>query len=225
MGISSFATHKISVARRLANGECGGTYSDACILISALISGAASLAWPGRGNDHKRFVEAWVRFADPALSPAKISIPLLAGSLKTAGQINEVQTLTQKIPLSRFSQHDARIVTAADVDRDELEVVGILPSLSAASIRRHSYPSVFYREVRSSLSHECELSPSSAAHPQSIRQDAVSYVNYGSGPNRQRKIHFHIEWLCAVAQSIADSLAPFVQSNSRLNPPSQWWLP
>ena len=224
MGFSSFATQKIFVARQLANGECGGTYSDACILISALISGAASLAWPGRRNDHKRFVEVWVQFADPALSPTHISVPLLAHSLRAAEQTNDIATLAQKLPLSRFSQHDARVVTATDVDRHEIEIHGILPSLSSNQVRKHSYPSVFYRHVRSSLSHEFELSPSSAAYAQSIQQDGVSYVNHGRGPDRKRRIHFHIDWLCAVAQSIADRLAPHLADRTGISPPRQWWL-
>jgi hypothetical protein len=41
-----FIYRKIDAALMLGNGECNGDYSDACVLLSALLSGIAAELWP-----------------------------------------------------------------------------------------------------------------------------------------------------------------------------------
>src|SRR5512138_640924 len=77
VSIVDFVERKIVVAQALDRGECGGSYAEACIIMASVISGIASDLWPGKGLDRKRFVELWARYADPALSPNLISVPLL----------------------------------------------------------------------------------------------------------------------------------------------------
>ncbi len=49
---------RIALAERLNEGECGGSYGDAMLVLSALLSGRAADLWPGKGKDRRRFVEA-----------------------------------------------------------------------------------------------------------------------------------------------------------------------
>src|SRR5438874_11300841 len=81
-----YVKHKLDMAGRLGSGECGGEYSDACVLISALLSGIAADLFPGTGMDRRRFVETWVRYARPDLGASNISVPLLARRLRRKGE-------------------------------------------------------------------------------------------------------------------------------------------
>jgi len=58
---------KLKVAEALAEGQCGGSYADGCILLSCIISGIAADLWSGKGIDPKRFIEVWARYADESL--------------------------------------------------------------------------------------------------------------------------------------------------------------
>src|SRR5215211_6782357 len=68
---------RVAVAKRLNEGECGGFYGDAILILSAILSGLAADLWPGKGKDRKRFVELWATHARPDLNPNLISVPLL----------------------------------------------------------------------------------------------------------------------------------------------------
>jgi len=82
----------------LDQGQCNGSYPDACVLLSALISGIAADLWPGEGFDRRRFVELWARFADPKLQPTRISVPLLRRSFQDAGRLADVTALEEARP-------------------------------------------------------------------------------------------------------------------------------
>lgn len=58
MGLEQFVERPLAVAAALEQGACGGSYAEACVLVSSLISAVASFVWPGQRMDRKRFVEA-----------------------------------------------------------------------------------------------------------------------------------------------------------------------
>src|SRR6266851_1865058 len=78
----SWVGKKLSIAERLAAGALGGTYSDANLILGSLISALAAIAWPGRGIDKARFVEACVNLTDRNLALSRVSVPLLIQHLE-----------------------------------------------------------------------------------------------------------------------------------------------
>jgi len=217
---------KLGVVQALAKGECGGSYSDACILTSGIVSGIAADLWPGEGIDKKRFVEVWARHADPAVSPSLISTPLLVDRLRRDGRVREAATIEALRPLAFGPGYQTRVVTSADVDMLEHEIRAVCPQLVPSNVRAYSYPAVFYRHVRSALVHEYHLGDEATTWPMIERETSVSYANIVDWKDQSRQfrqIHYHIPWLLEVVRSIAASTQTVLES-APLPHPSPWWI-
>lgn len=174
-------------------------------------------------EDKKRFVEFWATYADPSLKSVHISVPLLAHSALRAANAVALEQLQALRP--RLLRHAPRSIdwsiATVDDDADEMEVATNCPALSLATIRRFSYPAVFYREVRSAYVHA--LSPGKNASPVRGGESgaAVTYRNFGRPPHH--RIYFEIEWLCRVAESAAErAFADWQRSSKRCT--TEWWL-
>jgi hypothetical protein len=225
MYIQQFVQRPLSVAGALAQGACGGTYVEACILISGVISGIAAHLWPGEGGDRRRFVEAWVRYADPMLLPHNISLPLLLPSLRQRSPADAAHLESLRPGMFR-SGGSARIVTGNDVDVDEASVQAAVPNMTLKEIRSFSYPALFYKHVRSSLTHEYQVGKAASALPMTTRSASVSYSNHGSqsAPGRvKRLIHFSPDWLLDIARSIASNVDAVVAVGTP-PVPAIWWI-
>jgi hypothetical protein len=116
--------------------------------------------------DRKRFVEAWLRFGGPAA--LKVSVPLLRLSLRTNGRLDEAQLLERERPGMFGGGYSARVLTGDDVDATEDEVRSWCSTIDRDTLRAHSYPVLFYEQVRSMLVHEYELSGSATTHPMTM---------------------------------------------------------
>lgn len=229
MGLERFIERPLAVAAALDRGDCGGSYAEACILISGLISSVSSFVWPGTGMDRRRFVEAWVRLGDP--SALKVSIPLLRLSLRAERRLEEAQVLERRRPQMFGPGYDARVLTGDEVDATEAEVRALCPTIDRETLRAHSYPVLFYEQVRSMLVHEYELSGSATAHPMTMRKAGVSYANRiipipGATLDKvhhDRRIHFEVGWLIDLTRSIAKNAdAAYPEGNAAH--PDPWWL-
>ena len=152
-----YVDHKLDMARRLGSGECGGEYSDACVLISALLSGIAADLFPGIGMDRRRFVETWVRYGRADLRPSSISVPLLARRLRRKGKHAEAAAIEKLRPDSFGPGYASKVLIGDQVDVPEDVVLGACPTLTQKDVRDRSYPVVFYEHVRSTLVHEFHL--------------------------------------------------------------------
>ena len=192
-----------------------------------MLSGIASELWPGKGIDKRRFVQSWVQFSEPNLSPNLISVPLLAQQLRDDGKASEAQTIENARPEMFGFGNQTVILNGKDVDASELEIVKWVPVLELSFIRRFSYPAVFYEHVRSSLFHEWKLSPKTTGIPMTSFPAGVSYVNRLDTANMaisRRVIHFHMEWLADVVRSIAANSANLITSGKTLSLPTIWWI-
>src|SRR5438874_2037413 len=98
---------------KLGAGECNGSYSDACVLLSALLSGIAAELWPGTGIDRVRFVELWARYADLHLAPTRLSIPFLRQFLRKSERWSEAKALEDARP-SMFGLGHGTLVLCGD---------------------------------------------------------------------------------------------------------------
>lgn len=216
---------RVELAKRLDAGECGGTYADAVLVLSAVLSGFASDAWPGKRKDLVRFVEAWSILSDPALNADRISVPLL---LEDLGQ-EEEWSLVEKVRASRpeiFAPgNDSLVVSGDEVDLAEADLAALDPTLDARKLRLLSYGRVFYEHVRSTYTHEYRLGEVASAFPQLSEPAPVSYVNFitRSDPRTRRRIHFDVAWVGEIVRSVAANLVTDGPVEPRPDPET-WWV-
>ena len=227
MTTTDFVSRKLKVARALAKGECGGSYADACILLASVVSALAADLWPGKGKDERRFVECWNKYADPALNPGRISVPLLVRALRKRNQIQAADAIAATKPQAFAPGHETQVLVGDHVDMTETAVLHVYPTLPSAQIRRYSYGPVFYRHVRSALVHEYQLGNRASSVAMAIDDDGVSYTNRllssASSSGVVRQIHYPITWL----ESVVESIGTQVSSSNTSKPmpePSPWWL-
>jgi hypothetical protein len=123
--------------------------------------------------------------------------------------------------------HATAVLRGVDVDMPDAELIQRVPELQLPEVRQFAYPAAFYEHVRSNLSHEWKLSPSASSTPMTRLPSDVSYVNHGTRENPLqscRLIHFHMDWLAKIADSIASNTAELIEDYRTLPAPSKWWL-
>ena len=219
----NWVSEKCEVARALARGEAGGSYSEAAILVCAAFNALAAEVWPGRNIDRARFIELVVRLGTSPKLLMTISTPLLVRHLETSHAKASAALLRNKF--LNFSP--TRVVTGLEVDRMEDELMSICPDLTPRSIRKFSYACLLYEEVRTSYAHEYKPGAKADSWPMTMSEDqSVSYVNrllVAGVPETGRLIHFHITWLTKIAVDIASS----IDAIDRVLPhqvPTNWWI-
>ncbi|MGO9833973.1 MAG: hypothetical protein ACLP1X_07150 [Polyangiaceae bacterium] len=237
MGLEAWVERPLSVAAELSRGACGGHYMDACLMVSGLISGIASFVWPGTHGDRRRFIEAWVQFSAPDGDARHVSVPLLRRWLLDHDQVDMARALEQACPPLFNAGQRARVIHGDELDCDENALLTKCPSLDVATMRRHSYATVFYEDVRCKLVHEGELSGTAASFPMTIKKDPrISYVNRTvatlnvdgevakvTGPERDRRIFFHMEFLADVTRNMARNVDTAL-ANGPIPQPKRWWI-
>lgn len=194
----------------------GAGYSEAAILVCATLNALAAEIWPGRGVDRARFVELLIKMTSSSPSPATISVPLLVQHLRTELHTAEADTLARA--LMRFGS--ALVITGSDVDKSELELLSICPTLPVDLLRKNSYACLIYEDVRSSYAHEYRPGVRADSWPMTMLQgQCVSYVNKVT----ERRVHFHIEWLARITVELAKSIDTS-DVTFPLAPPTTWWI-
>jgi len=228
MTTSEFVKRKLSVVRALAEGQCGGSYADACILLASVVSALAADLWPGRRKDERRFAECWTKYADPTLHPHRVSVPLLVRALRRQNQDATADALAAARPQAFAPGHETHVLIGVQVDMSEAEVLQVCPALQPADIRRYSYGPVFYRHVRSALVHEYQLGDRASSVAMAGNNDGVSYTNRLSSSSTSstgvvRQIHYPSSWLESVVESIGTQVSSSTTSKP-LPDPTKWWL-
>lgn len=202
----------------MAEGECDGSYAEGVIILSSALSAIAAEVWPGNKIDKKRFVEAVAVYCDVELKPKRISVPLLIEYLDNNGKGQEAATLrTQFMSFPR-----GQLLTGSQVDRFEDEICRACPGLLHEQIRRFAYAAVFYDEVRSSYVHKYKIGLSADPWAVAATEDTeISYGNWRADPIRH--IHFPIQWISKVAESVAENVDCSAQELPLVQP-GRWWL-
>lgn len=212
----------------LNDGECNGSYSDGCVLLSAMISGIAAELWPGNDRiDRARFVEVWAHYCDQNLEPTLVSIPFLRRFLRRNRLLKAAKILEEARPDMFGLGNSSLVLRGSDVDMTEAELLKLPLGLTVKQLREHSYPAIFYKHVRSNLAHEYKLSDDAASHFATRQNASVSYVNRVDPEEEElsrRLIHFHIGWLANVARSIASNVAGLIENYQTLPRPNNWWV-
>jgi hypothetical protein len=214
---------RITLAKRLNEGECDGDYNDAILILSAILSGIAADLWPRKGKDRIRFVEIWASYADPSLAANLISVPLLVASLEEEGEHNLEQKVRNTHPQAfPPCKRDLMVVTGEDVDKTEAELIALDSRLASKKLRKFSYSNVFYEHVRSGYTHEYHTTEYASEFPMAGETVSVSYVNM-SGVRHRRQIYFHFAWVAQLVESVWAS----VKASGRTQPlpqPKTWWV-
>lgn len=215
---SSWVESKCSVALALHSEIASTGYAEAIILLCAVLSAISAKVWPGRRIDRVRFVELLLRFSTNGPSAATISVPILIQSLRDSASTGEANILEK-----HFLKFDStRVLTGADVDKTEQELLSVSPSIPSSTLRNCSYAALLYEDVRSAYAHEYGPGPRADSWPMTSSHDPkVSYINRLTDNGPKRLIHFHVEWVAHLAKSIAASLASITLP---LDAPQVWWL-
>jgi hypothetical protein len=219
-----WVSQKCKIASALARGEAGGSYSEAVILVCAVLNALAAEVWPGTRIDKARFVELLVRLGSLPHEPQTISVPLLVRHLEATSPANAALLRKNFLDFSK-----TRVVTGLEIDSTESELISLCPGLTPTVVRKYSYACLLYEEVRSSYAHEYKPGEKADSWPMTMASgQSVSYVNRLLTTDTYeaietiRLVHFHIEWLT----KLAEDLALYIDGISTTLPyplPSKWW--
>jgi hypothetical protein len=209
-------------ARHVGEGACGGSYGDAVLILSAILSSLAAGLWPGEGKDRRRFVEIWAAYSAPDLKPNLISVPRLLASLEKEGHHDLVKKVRSTHPRA-FTPYkiDTLVVTGEDVDKTEDKLVALVPELDAWQLRKFSYGDVFYRNVRSGYIHLYRLKEYAREYSMADKTGSISYVNVNNLP--YRPIYFPISWVADLVESVLTRVTSSGGKQPLPNPQS-WWV-
>jgi hypothetical protein len=125
------------------------------------------------------------------------------------------------------------------IDKTESEVLALLgaspPSDCKKFIRKYSYANILYEDVRCGFVHT--YSPTDRASiddaTREIFDAGSSQISYKNTPMQKgfRKIYFPLEWIAAVAKSVARGMDSECARNNKhcfenvgLSTPTLWWL-
>lgn len=222
---SSWVGEKITMARAIASGCCGGDYAEGAIILCPTISAMSSEVWDSKKDDRRRFVEAVSNFKSPAIDATMVSVPLLS---------QEIPSCKQQLKVTSKAFH----LRGATVDKTEIEVMTACPQLSVVEVRNYSYVNLLYKQIRCGFVHEFRAGDKAAA---ADPMRAVAGLNgieisYSNGPlesngTLKRKIHFPLEWIAEISNSIAQGLDIECQrdgvqifQNLKLPIPARWWI-
>lgn len=214
---TDWVTKKSDTARRLAAGECGGSYGEAMLILCTVLSALAAEIWPGTRIDKRRFVELLKEYSPRDLSATQISIPMLASSLGKKGMSTEEKVIKQKL----FNFCDSQVLSGCEVDKFETDILAVCGTINIKDIRDCSYANLLYREVRSGYAHEYKPGQNASSWPMTHDPNArVSYVNWATGPDR--RIYFHLPWVAEIALATARSIDALAAIPLAI--PATWWI-
>ncbi len=220
--LAAYIERKVRLIEALDEGECGGTYADACLVASSTISGFASILWPGENcPDRKRFVQVWSDYATSNLGMNLVSVPLLLADLEMRSCHVEMEQLTAISPDPEGLDCLSRVVTGSEVDLPEHLIRASCPTVPVRDIRAQSYGNIFYKHVRSAYVHEYQISKHSDSISMASPGSGVSYTNVIRAPFR--RIHFEASWLIQLIRVLATNIEPVIP-NAPLPHPRPWWV-
>jgi hypothetical protein len=226
MPYPDFIIRKIDVALKLADGGCGGGYTESAMILAALSSGISADIWPGEGFDRKRFVELWTRHAAARLGVRTISVPLLTQTLRSQQNSRKIAEIIEAAKPGMFGpSHSSRVLIGCEVDMSETEIKKLAPDLDVSFVRSFSYAALFYKHVRCGLAHEFHVSESATGNPMTSRDAHISYSNRSSAASphvSHRIIDFQVGWVAEIIRSI---ILPFGDAGpSEAKQPPRWWI-
>lgn len=217
--LTGWTEQKIKIAQKLNEGESGGTYAEATIILCSVLSAIAADIWPGKYKDKNRFVELLIQYSDESLGAKRISVPLLIQALRDLEYKEEGKCLSDQF----MPECSSQVITGPDVDKGENEITSICPNIPIKLLRQNCCAHILYTEVRSGYVHQYMLGKRSDswAMASQRRRVEISYVNRAD--RADRLIHYNINWLVSVIRSVVKVTGDHIPSlvNSEFE---NWWL-
>lgn len=226
----TWAEERGRLARSLGQGDLGGSYADGAIILCAAISAMSSLLWePTERTDRKRFIEIVARLCSGGPDTTRVSASLLAV---------EFPQLGKHLGISEKS-----LYLTGGKDKTEAEAISICGTAGVSdctrSVRRYSYASLLYEQVRCGFIHEYKPGKQATGADAlrgiaGVRSNHISYVNSLTEENNlmvaRRLIHFPLEWISEVALAVATAMdgecsrqSKYPSDNLGLKVPTRWW--
>ena len=188
------------------------------------------LLWArSRNTDKKRFIEIVARFGGGVPDSTRVSGVLLAEA---------VPQLRQQLGIAEKALH-----LSERNDKTEAEAISICTAAGIQDfkkrVRRYSYASLLYEEVRCGFAHEYKPGERAADGDQlrtlaRVPSREISYTNAlvieNAIPVTRRRIYFPLERISEIALAVADGMDnecanlnanPF--DNLRVSIPTPWW--
>lgn len=199
---------RIELAERLFREVPGGTYADAILITTAVLSACASHRWPGKHGDRKRFVEMLVRHST-WYRTEWVSVPALINS----GFIDEGDT-----PYGEPGK-SCRIYCDDEIDLSFEDARRMYPHVPLKALVAHCYASLIYEWLRCGYAHEYVPHENITHVPASRRQARVSYIGRSVDGKTQRMVSFHLDYLVSLAKHHV-SILP----DEKCERPLKWWI-
>jgi hypothetical protein len=222
-GYRRFFETRCELARWIIIEKGKGFEADAEIILCCALGALATKLWPGLRIDRQRFTQLLIDFSPTQFNLKLISTPVLAWQLRDQGDTSTSINLATHF----FPGHPTEDLQPALVDQEDTVVFAAFPHLDRKSIRRASYASVIYSDLRSGLVHEYDFSGPITSMALSDKISRPSYLNitYEDGQTR-RLLHLPFEFILTVLSAVAESLLSYWENASeyeKSRPPS-WWV-
>lgn len=205
-----FLKGRLDIAKALSSDIPSATYADVVLVITSVISACASIRWPGRGIDKRRFIELLVSHSPMDFHTSWVSIPALINQ----GFISEKET-----PYKRGDSNS--IFFGEEIDLPINEANEQYPNVTSKQLRQHCYASLIYERLRCGYAHEyCPRKDITEVSASRRKEARVSYIGRLIDKNRiRRMVSFHLDYLMSIAEYHVSILA----SKESL-PPTTWWI-
>jgi hypothetical protein len=199
MNYQTWIEKQCRMAQSLESGSLDGTYADGAIILCSALGAMASLRWrPTPKTDRKRFIEIVARCRAGGPDTTRVSTALIAEVHPAFGRIENSRYLWERD------------------DKTEADAIAIATAAGIADckrqIRRYSYATLLYEQVRCGFIHEYQPGKSATDGDQirgiaKVAKNAISYANnlvlVKGKPATRRLIHFPLEWIGEVALAVA----------------------
>jgi hypothetical protein len=204
-----FLKGRLDLAKALATDDIpGASYADVVLIVTAVLSACASIRWPGRRMDRRRFVELLVSHSPEDFRTAWVSIPAL---------VNEGLVLENDTPYA--GGNSTRIFRDEEIDLSLQDARTRYPSVPEGQLRKHCYATLIYEWLRCGYAHEYCPYEDITHVPPSRANARVSYIVRSTGKSPRRMISFHLPYLFDIAEHHV-SILPDTATSS----PSAWWI-
>ena len=204
----SFLLDRIRLVNELIAGGPRVEYADLVLILTAVLSACSARRWPGRGDDHNRFVELLIAHSPPDAHCDYVCL----SSLLFAGHISERDTPWGPPGKSTRTFRDD------EVDLPYSEARLRFPHIQPLKLKKHTYASLIYSWLRCPYAHEYCMSESTSHVPATNQPARISYIG-GRDPDGGRTATFHLDYLLSLATHHAESVVDTPESQ-----PQKWWL-
>ena len=165
-----FLKGRLEVARILAEEVPAATYADSVLIVTAVLSACASVRWPGRKIDRKRFIELLVSHSAEDFRTSWVSVPALVN-----------RKLVPESDTPYGSPFSTRIFRDDEIDLSLDGARARYPSVAGKELRKHSYASLIYEWLRCGYVHEYCPHDEITHVPPSRGKARVSYIGRSTG--------------------------------------------